>query len=188
MRYLIVGATATGKDTVAQILAKKGLTQLKSYTDRPQRKGEADTHIFVATEDLPTQNVIAKTKIGPYTYLATKEQFDTSDVYVIDPKGVEDLDKVLLKGSLDLIYVIAPLGVRYKRWEKRDPKPTAQTDFQQRVEAEFKEFELFEKKVNPDTNGHRPYNCVQNVYLLNNDEEMTLDALEEVVDEIISDE
>ena len=40
MIYVLLGKTASGKDTIASKLSKKGLKRVVTYTTRPPRKGE----------------------------------------------------------------------------------------------------------------------------------------------------
>lgn len=126
-KILICGRTCAGKDTLANALEKlAGLTQLKSYTDRDRRPGEGDTHIFVDTQDLPDKNVIARTIIDGHTYLATKDQFENADIYVIDPIGIKNLGKqieqrgISCENGIVIVYVDAEPMVRRIRWMDRN--------------------------------------------------------------------
>ena len=49
---LVMGRTASGKDSLVNKLSERtGLKQLISYTTRPPREGEGNTHIFVSEEE-----------------------------------------------------------------------------------------------------------------------------------------
>lgn len=176
---LIVGRCASGKDTVARLLSEKGLAQLKSYTDRPPRPGEVDTHVFVSTDELPTKNIIAKTKIGDYTYLATREQYDDCDLYVIDPKGIADLSPTLPKSSVDIVFVRSDPETRRRRWLERDSTDEALDKFMAREMAEMGQFATFELSLMSAT---KPFPCVRNIYVYENTG--NLEDLEKAVDEI----
>lgn len=149
MRILIIGRTATGKDTLAKILEEAyGLGQLKSYTDRPQRPGEGDTHVFVETADLPKAGIVAKTKIGPHTYLATTSQFRDADVYVVDPAGLLDIAKTRTD-PLAVVYLWSPPDLRLKRFIKRSGLEVekAEAAFEARDQAEDDRFDAFEEAI-----------------------------------------
>ena len=50
--FCVLGRTASGKDTlVADICAKHNLKQLISYTTRPKRSENENTHIFALLLD-----------------------------------------------------------------------------------------------------------------------------------------
>jgi len=92
--FLIIAPTGAGKDTVTNMLAAKyNLKVLLSYTTRPKRSPDDDTHIFLteneAQDIIKTQTIIAITLINNYLYFSTLEQFINSDIYIVDAKGVE---------------------------------------------------------------------------------------------------
>lgn len=159
MRILIVGRTATGKDTLAKILEEEhGLKQLRSYTNRPRRPGEGDTHVFVETADLPKAGIVAKTKIGPHTYLATTSQFRDADVYVVDPEGLVDLARTC-EGPLAVVYLWSPPRLRRERFVARAGMPDegdAEALFEDRDRAEDARFDAFEEDLSHAKLPHPP--------------------------------
>lgn len=105
---LILGQTARGKDTLANILQNGygcGLTQVVSYTTRPKRECETDgkEHYFLPkgttfadwAEKNGHDSVIAWTKIGDYEYWATRSELDSKDIYIIDPAGLKSLSSMV---------------------------------------------------------------------------------------------
>ena len=91
-----------------------------SYTTRPRRANEGDTHIFISDDeyqDLENSGQIATfTQIGQYKYCCTVDQLYESDVYVIDPVGVQNLRKLNLPNiRLVTIYVNTPDEIRKDR-------------------------------------------------------------------------
>lgn len=90
---LLVGRSGSGKDCVAQGLANLfGYKQVKSYTTRPQRFPEEDTHIFIDPKSITTvasDDTIAATYFDEFWYWATNQQVEENDVFVIDIPGVE---------------------------------------------------------------------------------------------------
>ena len=121
--FLIVGESASGKDSLVEKLCKEtGLKQLKSYATRPRREGEGDTHIFIKSEDVKeyVNDMIAYTCIAGNEYFATVKQLYDSDVYVIDPSGVDYMRFILqYKNISDIrfvtIYINTPPELRQER-------------------------------------------------------------------------
>ena len=146
--YLIVGRTASGKDSLTRIVAEKyNLKILNSYATRPKRPGETNEHIFISTEDVVKyqNDIIAYTKIGDYEYFATKQQLLECDFYIIDPNGVKYLqDKIqeLSDIQLHIIYIAADYVTRkHRALNKRKDKIL---DFEKRCLAEEDQFIDFE--------------------------------------------
>lgn len=117
----LMGKTASGKDTLANKLCERtGLHNMISYTTRPRRTNEGDTHIFISDDEyqsLENSGQIATfTQIGQYKYCCTVDQLYKSDVYVIDPVGVQNLRKLNLPNiRLVTIYVNTPDEIRKDR-------------------------------------------------------------------------
>lgn len=90
---LLVGKSGSGKDTIANRLCKYyNFTQLKSYTTRPMRYSTENTHTFITDEEFDKlENIVAYTEFNGYRYCATQEQIDNSDIYIIDPDGINYL-------------------------------------------------------------------------------------------------
>ena len=119
--FLIVGESGSGKDSlVNQLCINKCRKQVISYTTRPRRENEGDTHIFISPSDVSKykNEMIAYTRIGNFEYFATLSQLYNSDVYVIDYRGIEYM-RELVKDRTDLrfitIYINIPRDIREKR-------------------------------------------------------------------------
>lgn len=102
MLYCVLGRSCAGKDYFCKKLTKKYPEKFKmvvSYTTRPKRSDETDgvEHYFVTKEEFDKirqeNEIIAYTQIGEYEYMATKKELEKSNIYIIDPKGVEYLSK-----------------------------------------------------------------------------------------------
>lgn len=119
--YLIVGASGSGKTTVANVLEEKyGYKQLQSYTTRPMRTENEISHTFVndAFFDQLT-DFIGYTSYGNYRYGATAEQANNADLYVIDPAGVEFLKNHYNGKSVKVITITSPVHTRINRMGQR---------------------------------------------------------------------
>lgn len=117
----LMGRTASGKDTLAiKLCERTGLKQIISYTTRPRRANEGETHIFISDEEYQTLEksgqIAAFTQIGPYKYCCTIDQLYENDIYVIDPVGVQHLRELNLPNlRLVTVYVNTPDDVRKER-------------------------------------------------------------------------
>ena len=91
--FLFVGRSASGKTTVANMLAEKyGYNQVESYTTRKPRFDGETGHIFVSEEEFKNLgDLAAYTYYNNNHYGTTFEQLNESDIYVIDVPGVESL-------------------------------------------------------------------------------------------------
>ena len=148
--FLVIGRSGTGKDTLVNYMCQKyGLKKLKSYTTRPPRQNEEDTHIFISPEDVQKyqDDIIAYTKIGEFEYFATKSQLKDINFYIIDPKGVQDLENIPnLKEEFSFIKLLIylPEKERKKRIALRGDSEEA---FLKRQEGEKQQFDNFEFKT-----------------------------------------
>lgn len=122
----ILGRTASGKDSlVNKFCERTGLRQVISYTTRPRRENEGDTHIFVDEADFEQMNqanvIAAFTQIGEYKYWTTIDQLKDADVYIIDYLGLKTLRELNLPNiRLISIYINVPDDVReYRALKKR---------------------------------------------------------------------
>lgn len=99
---LLAGPSGCGKSTVAQLLEENyWLVSLRSFTTRPKRTPDEDTHTFLTRDEFQTLHVdgsiLASTMINGNFYGATKQMAEDSDVYVIDPYGVYSMKEEYLK-------------------------------------------------------------------------------------------
>lgn len=125
---LLVGASGSGKTTVANELCRKyGLKQINSYTTRPPRyHGEAG-HIFVSDEEFDLlHDFVGFTNYNNYRYGATAEQVEACDIYVIDPAGVDFFRKEYHGGKQVVVAeLIVDEHTREARMKKRGDSANA---------------------------------------------------------------
>lgn len=112
-----MGESGSGKDTIAEILKLDyGFTPLKSYTTRPPRYEGENTHIFVSLPDITfLPNKAASTTYKGHVYCATEDQINNSDIYVIDPKGVNYM-KGHYNGQKEIICVYIKVSPIKRFW------------------------------------------------------------------------
>lgn len=117
----ILGRTSCGKDTlVGKLCERTGLTAITSYTTRPRRENEGDTHIFSTKEAYEQMqangNIAAYTEIAGNYYWTTIDQLYEHSIYIIDYKGVETLRQLNLPNlRLVTIFINTPDDVRKNR-------------------------------------------------------------------------
>ena len=121
--YLICGKSGVGKDTIVNDLCKRNhMKKLVSYTTRPKRPNEFNTHIFINKKRyLQLQDVVCSTLFDGNYYCATKKQIEQADIYIIDRKGIEDFKKNY-KGDrpYKIIYLTTFPWLRKHRMLQRD--------------------------------------------------------------------
>lgn len=148
--FCIIGRSGSGKTTLEKNLCKYGLTSVKSYTTRPKRTPDEDNHTFISEETYLENewDMVAYTFINGYHYFATREQTDLADIYVIDPRGFNEL---VLKYPERLL-VVCYLSVDKQQLEKQlqeRAKITNETEEHQqsRLNDEDSQFTEFEKQL-----------------------------------------
>jgi guanylate kinase len=140
----VLGRTSCGKDTIVSKLCERtNLTAITSYTTRPRRINEGDTHIFSTREEYERMqsegNVAAYTEIAGNIYWTTIDQLYEHSVYIIDYNGIETLRKLNLPNlRLVTVYINTPDNVRKERAlnKRKDDRIT----FMKRDMAEREQF------------------------------------------------
>lgn len=145
LRWLVIGRTATGKDTLSRVYASLGHTPCLSYTTRPRRDAADAGHMFVTpSEAASLGDRMAETTIADYVYFMTRELVDASDVIVIDPTGFWELLSRMPDDRFGLVYVRARDEVRRQRYAGRGQNGTP---FDVRDASEDAQFTTFEQDV-----------------------------------------
>ena len=147
---LLVGESASGKDRLANRLEQDGYKVLKSYATRPKREGEGNTHVFIINEEVSKykDDMIAYTKIGEGNeYFATLSQLYENQIYIIDPKGIDYMNKKIKDIKSIVVYINVDEQTRIKRARKRGDKEEV---WQKRFVDELNQFTEFKKKAKFD--------------------------------------
>ena len=165
--FLIIGQTASGKDSLVNAMCKtfkpvqydvlgkcilEPYTQLISYTTRPRRTNESDTHIFIDKSDVEQykDDMIAYTKIGEYEYFATKQQLANCDFYIIDYNGVEYLRSKHLDDEFRFVTIYINTPERIRKERALSVRKDNADVFTQRNNSEFFQFERMRQKADFD--------------------------------------
>nr|WP_091014417.1 AAA family ATPase [Paenibacillus amylolyticus] len=121
--FCIMAYSGAGKTEVVKELEKDGYNVLQSYTTRPQRHENEWGHKFCNNEEY--EKFKSKDEIAAYSliegnhYFATKQQLFSSDIYVVDPVGIEDLKERILDVEFVVIYLKVDKKTRMSRMQKR---------------------------------------------------------------------
>jgi guanylate kinase len=148
---LIVGESCSGKDFLSQILEEKDEYRiLKSYTTRPKRVGEVNTHIFIKPEEVKNykDDFVAYTKIGEYEYFSTKQQLLDSDIYIIDPNGVEFLKSKVNDIDFKPVVIYINVSEEERLNRAKNIRKDSEYEIAKRFKAEREQFDRF--KLNAD--------------------------------------
>ena len=140
----IIGASGSGKTSVANILDKKyGLKQLRSYSTRKPRYDGDQEHTYISVCEFESlQNMIASTVFNDHLYGATKEQYDSSDIYVIDPVGFYNMLQIFVENQWEykqpfVVWLDTDVITRMIRMENRGDNAE---QIQERVEHDARMF------------------------------------------------
>lgn len=149
LKFLFIGRTASGKTSIAKAVCEKmGLKQVVSYTTRPKRKSEKNgsDYIFITDDEVSQyeNQIAAYTEINGYKYFTTFDIIDHSDIYVIDPNGIDNL-KIKCGDKYDFveIYIRTPQKIAEERAKKRGDRLK---DFKERWVSENKQFSDYENR------------------------------------------
>lgn len=147
----VLGRTGSGKDTVVNLICEKyNLKQLVSYTTRPKRINEGNTHVFIRDEEFLSykEDIAAYTEINGYKYFSTNQQINECDVYILDPNGIKFLRESRPDVKFISIYIDLPYEVRKDRaiGNRHDNLEI----FESRNKDESKQFDDFEKNKEYD--------------------------------------
>lgn len=178
MKLLIVGRTATGKDTLRESLEKFAhMTFVKSYATRPKRYPAEDTHIFItkdqANEIMKTDTVIARTTIADNDYFATKSQVEDADGYIIDPIGIYELIDRMPTTDFLILYLMPNKDYKdiyIERELAKNVKTKAEIikELDKRMTSEDKIFTEFDKNIDSLLENHKNIVAVKKLNFITN--------------------
>lgn len=120
---LLVGKSGSGKTEIAKTLYTKGYDVLQSYTTRKPRSKNEWGHLFCSTDEYEQfkneDDIVAYSYFDNNHYFSTKSQIYATDIYVVDPDGVEDLKKNIEDINFTVIYLNVNANTRRNRMHIR---------------------------------------------------------------------
>ena len=182
MKLLIVGKSATGKDTVTDILVQEhGYKRAESYTTRPKRTPNEKGHHYINSAD--GFEKIAPVTINGYEYFLTKEEIEKSDIIIVEPSGIESVCNACPDEAFYMLYLTADRDVRKFIYKKRNPSATDK-EFESRENEENERFDALETFVNKDEEVMNIPNLVASVTQNNNYDEDSMSLMVKVANTI----
>lgn len=149
IKFLVLGRTGSGKTSIVRAVCERmRLKQVVSYTTRPMRESEKvwSDHIFITDSEVAQyeNDIAAYTEIDGNKYFVTYDIIDSSDIYVIDPAGLDSL-KIKCKDRYEFveIYIRTPQKIAEERAKLRGDKVKI---FQQRWISENQQFSEYENR------------------------------------------
>ena len=141
---LILGRTASGKDTFAKFLEEQGLQGVLSSTTRAKRSSDDNSHRFVSLETAKEEmkNAVATTEINGNFYYTRKEDLESKDYYIIDALGAKELVTSLPDIDFHVVYIFCDDEQRKNQYLSRCITSEEEYTFRSRAEdAQFTDFE-----------------------------------------------
>lgn len=90
--YCIAGKSGTGKSTLVDLLEKKGLKAVQSYTTRKPRYEGEKGHTFITDEEFDAlTDICAYTEFDNNRYCVTADMIDENDLFIVDVEGIKYL-------------------------------------------------------------------------------------------------
>ena len=168
----LVGKSGTGKTTIAKTLEEEfGLEVIHSYTTRPRRPGENWGHIFSDRGRLfqlkreSPEFIISEVYYNNEYYWSETWQYKNkgTSVYVIDPRGVEELKKNVKDAEIIVIYLYCNTRKRLKRIISRGESRRKARERATLDKTFFKEIDQkqnYDLAINTEEN---PYVCANKI-------------------------
>lgn len=156
--YLVVGRSGSGKN---HLLSVFGITSIPSFTTRPMRPGETDgvEHQFVdrvvyaLAKDTPGA-IVTSTEFHGNVYWSSLEDVNNTkyQAYIIDPKGIYNLFKVMDKGAIKRpLVIVAVFASPFRRLKRMLQRGDGLIQAISRIINDRKEFKDFEEVVKNST-------------------------------------
>lgn len=146
---IIIGKTASGKDTVVKELVKNGYHKMVTYTTRPIRIGEipgVSYHYISNNEfiDKISSGFFAEYKSydtidGMWYYGSAKEDYEKADdktVTILTPQGFGDI-RAVIQNDLHCVYLRSSEETIRKRLNLRGDHPK---EIERRIKSDEKDF------------------------------------------------
>jgi guanylate kinase len=115
--------SGAGKTEIAKILEGQGFRVIQSYTTRKPRYENEWGHLFCTVDEYHefknNGEIVAYSLFEGNHYFSTKEQMYNTDIYIVDPDGIEDLKSRIDDIEFITIYLKVDTGIRIERMKQR---------------------------------------------------------------------
>lgn len=172
---IVLGKTASGKDTILSKLVKQGYRKMITYTTRPMRPEEVQdkTYHFISEDkflDMIMKGLFLeyksyKTIDGTWYYGSLIDDYENSDertVIILDPDGYKELQKKT-KISHKAIYIYANNSTIKERLAKRGDKKEEAERRMKQDNIDFKGIENMVDKIIYNNSGKDINDVVQTI-------------------------
>lgn len=179
----IIGRSGSGKDTIKNYLKDKyNYKEVISFSTRPIRENEVNgrEHYFISKDEmtklLDNNKLIAYLDMtnpndeprSGYEYGCTIDELLNSNLYIIDPSGLEELKQNIKNNNLDIdvksIYIYADANVRKNRIVNSNRFSNIASSEQEYINRENNENHLFNSFESEQLYDY----CINNSDTLNN--------------------
>lgn len=149
--YVICGKSGSGKSTIVDRLVKDlSMKEIKSYTTRPKRFENENTHTFITTKEFKKlKNIVAKTKFDGNYYGITEQQIKDNDIVILDKKGIKDIKKYFRKSykkNKNKILYIFHINAEESELRKRmKVRGDSDIDIERRIKHDNEKFKGIDK-------------------------------------------
>lgn len=116
--FCIIGKSASGKTTIANMLEEKYMfNQVQSYTTRKPRYNGETGHVFLTEDEFNNlEDIVSYTLYNGNQYGTTAGLLDQNDIFVVDVPGVESLlQKYKTNRPICIIYFDTTVATRIHR-------------------------------------------------------------------------
>lgn len=172
---IIIGKTASGKDTILNELIKHGYHKMVTYTTRPMRPGEVqdknnhfiseDNFLEMIRKGLFLEHKSYKTIDGTWYYGSLINDYENSDertVIILNPDGYKELLKKT-NISHKSIYIYANNSTIKERLKKRGDKKEEAERRMKQDNIDFKGIENMVDKIIYNNSGKDINDVVQSI-------------------------
>lgn len=120
-KFVLIGKSCSGKTELALLLKNKGLKTAVTCTSRTIRVNEIDglhyhfKDIDVFKKMIDEDAFVEYDVFNGWYYGLPKEEFNTSDIFVVTPRGVKKLIERFGRESMSIIYLDTSIVQRLTR-------------------------------------------------------------------------
>jgi guanylate kinase len=145
-KIIVIGKGTSGKDYLTRYLESKGLKRCVTSTTRPKRTTETVgvDYNYLTNDEFTSMINEGKfqewASFNDWHYGTTKDDFETNQVFIKTPSGINQMTKEDRERSF-IVYIDISEEVRRERLSKRND---SNDSIERRLEADERDFENFD--------------------------------------------